>query len=75
MRHCRTGQKGCTADGGGRGRILEDGDNMRVVPLSGVKKDDVLLQMRKIPQLDGKLGHKSVLWDTACLSGWSMQRR
>ena len=30
------------------------------------RMDNLLLQVMKIPQWDGKIGHESVLWDTAC---------
>ena len=35
---------------------------------SDVDKDEVLLQVMKIPQLDRDSGCKSVLWDTSCSS-------
>ena len=33
---------------------------------SDTEKDAILLQVMKIPRLDGGNGHKSVLWDTTC---------
>ena len=38
----------------------------QTTPRAGIEEDNVLLQVMKVPHLDGKRGYESVLWDTAC---------
>ena len=61
------------AFGGGRRRAsagsngeVKDRLKMETVLRSEVDKENVLLQVMKIPQLDSKDSCESVLWDTAC---------